>query len=44
MISRGFYFHEISRMQSFPKIKLSQNDEITLLVNDVGESIPSLEF
>ena len=42
--SRGFYFHETSRLRSVVKIRPSQNGEITLSFTDVGKSCPSREL
>ena len=36
--------HKTWQMQSFVKIKPSQNGEITLLFTDIGKSCPSCNF
>ena len=38
------YYRETSHMQSFMKIKSSQNGKITLLTTDLGKSYPSGEI
>ena len=39
-----FYFRETSSMQSFVKIKCSQNGQIILSFSDIGKSCPICSF